>query len=79
MKLGAGIIGKLFLWYALLIIIFYGTLVILYLDVTQMMRLSDDIINKHQKISSASKKMIESLLSMEENEKKYVLLKKRTT
>lgn len=77
MKLGFGIIGKLFLWYALLIFIFYGTLVILYLDVNQMMRLSDDIINKHHKISSASKKMIESLLSMEENEKKYFLLKKK--
>jgi signal transduction histidine kinase len=77
MKLGVGIIGKLFLWYALLIIIFYGTLVILYLDVNEMMRLSDDIINKHQKISSTSKKMIESLLSMEENEKKYALLKKK--
>ncbi len=77
MKSGIGIIGKLFLWYALLILIFYGTLAILYINVNQMMRLSDDIINRHQKISSSSKKMIENLLSMEENEKKYILLKKK--
>ncbi len=77
MKSGIGIIGKLFLWYALLILIFYGTLAILYIDVNQMMRLSDDIINRHQKISSSSKKMIENLLGMEENEKKYILLKKK--
>jgi len=75
MKLGFGIISKLLLSYAILILIFYGTLFILYLDVHQMLRLSDDIINKHHKISSASRKMTESLLSMEENEKKYFLLK----
>jgi len=77
MKSGIGIIKKLFLWYALLIFIFYGTLVILYIDVNQMMRLSDNIINRYQKVSSFSKKMIENLLSMEENEKKYILLKKK--
>lgn len=77
MKPGLGVVGKLFLSYAIFILIFYGTLFILYLDVRQMMRLSDDIINKHHKISSASKKMIESLFNMEENEKKYFLLKKK--
>ncbi|PID76233.1 MAG: two-component sensor histidine kinase [Deltaproteobacteria bacterium] len=76
MKLGFGISSKLFLSYTIFIFIFYGTLFILYVDVHQMMRLSDDIITKHHKISSASKKMIESLLNMEENEKKYFLLKK---
>jgi len=77
MKSGFGIISKLLLSYAIFILIFYGTLFILYLDVRQMMRLSDDIINKHHKISSASKKMIESLLNMEESEKKYFVLKKK--
>ncbi len=77
MKLGFGISSRLLLWYALLIFIFYGTLFTLYLDVNEMMRLSDEIINKHQKISSSSRKMIENLLGMEENEKKYFLLKKK--
>ncbi len=72
---GIGIIGKLFLWNSLLISIFYGTLVVLYLEVNHMMHLSDEIIHKRQKISMLTKKMIENLLSMEENEKKYILLK----
>ncbi len=77
MKKGISVAGKLFLSYAIFILIFYGTLFVLYLDIRQMMRLSDNIINKHHKISAASKKMIESLFNMEENEKKYFLLKKK--
>ncbi len=77
MKLKSGITGKLLIWYFMFVMIFFGTVFILYLNVHRMMRISEDIVNKNYKISSASKKMIENLLYMEENEKKYFLLKKK--
>jgi len=77
MKLKSGITGKLLIWYFMFVLIFFGTVFILYLNVHRMMRISEDIVNKNYKISSASKKMIENLLNMEENEKKYFLLKKK--
>ncbi|MCP4104180.1 MAG: HAMP domain-containing histidine kinase [Desulfobacteraceae bacterium] len=72
-----GITGKLFIWYLVFVIIFFGTVFILYINVRQMMRISEGIVNKNYKISSASKIMIENLLNMEENEKKYLLLKRK--
>jgi signal transduction histidine kinase len=48
----------------------------LYINVHQMMKISENIVNKNHTIASASKKMVEHLLSMEENEKKYFVLKK---
>jgi len=41
-----------------------------------MMKISENIVNKNHTIASASKKMVEHLLSMEENEKKFFVLKK---
>lgn len=77
MKLRTGITGKLFMWYFFLVLIFYGTILVLYINVQQIMKTSEDIVNKNYKISSASKKMIESLFNMEENEKKYKVLNKK--
>ncbi len=77
MKLKFGITKKLFGWYFIFVLIFFGTVFVLYVNVHQMMNISENIVNKNYKISSASKKMIENLLSMEENEKKYLLLKKK--
>jgi signal transduction histidine kinase len=48
----------------------------LYINVHKMMKISENIVNKNHTIASASKKMVEHLLSMEENEKKYFVLKK---
>ncbi|GLI36020.1 HAMP domain-containing sensor histidine kinase [Desulforhabdus amnigena] len=76
MKIKFGITIKFFLFYFVLISIFYGTIVILFIHIQQIMRISEDIVNKNYKISSASKKMIESLLWMAETESKYNLLKK---
>lgn len=76
MKIKFGIMIKLFMWYFALIFIFYGTIVILFVHMQQIMKISEDIVNKNFKISSASKKMIESLLWMAENESKFNLLKK---
>ncbi len=71
-----GIMFKLFLWYLVLISIFYGTILILFLHIQQIMSISENIVNRNYKISSASKKMIDSLLWMAESESKYDLLKK---
>ena len=76
MKINFGIMSKLFLWYLILVSIFYGTILILFVHIQQIMRISENIVNKNYKISSASKKMIDSLLWMAENESKYDLLKK---
>jgi len=77
MKLKLGIRIKLFFWYFVLVSIFYGTIFVLFIHIRQIMRISENIIDRNYAISSASKKMIESLLSMEENEKKFILLKKK--
>jgi signal transduction histidine kinase len=76
MKLRFGITLKFFLWYFVLIFIFYGIILGFFLHSKKIMKVSNDIVNKKYKISSYSKKMIENLLSMEENEKKYKLLNK---
>jgi signal transduction histidine kinase len=76
MKIKFGIILKLFFWYLATSLIFYGTIVILFVHIRQLVKISEDIANRNYRISSASKKMIDSLLWMAENQKKYDLLKK---
>jgi len=71
-----GITSKLFVWFFITLLIFYGTILVLYINFQEIVKLSEDIVNKNTKISSISKKMIENLLNMEENDKKYHLLKK---
>jgi signal transduction histidine kinase len=71
-----GITSKLFVWFFITLLIFYGTILVLYINFQEIVRLSEDIVTKNNKISSLSKKMIENLLYMEENDKKYHLLKK---
>ena len=77
MKIRHRITNKLFAWYFLLVLIFYGTILVFYINVQKIMGISEDIVNKNYKISSSSKKMIEDLLNMEENEQKYRVLKKK--
>ncbi|OPX32815.1 MAG: hypothetical protein B1H11_13490 [Desulfobacteraceae bacterium 4484_190.1] len=77
MKIRHRITNKLFAWYFLLVLIFYGTILVFYVNVQKIMSISEDIVNKNYKISSSSKKMIEDLLNMEENEQKYRILKKK--
>lgn len=76
MKIKFGIMLKLFFWYVPPLAIFLGTVIILFVQIQQIMKISEGIVNRNYKISSASKKMIDSLLWMEENESKYDLLKK---
>lgn len=72
-----GITGKLLIWFFAIVSIFYGTILVLYLNFQQVVHISERIVSKNYAISDYSKKMLENLLSMEENEKKYRLLKKK--
>jgi signal transduction histidine kinase len=76
MNLRYGITGKLLVWFLVIIAIFYGTILVLYINVQQVVGLSGSIVSKNYAIASSTKKMVESLLSMEENRQKYQLLKK---
>lgn len=71
-----GITGKLLIWFFAIVSIFYGTILVLYLNFQQVVHISERIVSKNYAVSDHSKKMLENLLSMEENEKKYRLLKK---
>lgn len=72
-----GITGKLLIWFFAIVAIFYGTILLLYLNFQQVVHISERIVSKNYAISDYSKQMLENLLSMEENEKKYHLLKKK--
>ena len=65
----------LFLFFVL---IFYGTLLVLFTNTQKMMGMSEQIVSKNNKVSALSKVMYESMLSMEVNDKKYRLLNKET-
>ncbi len=76
MALKLGITGRLLVWLSTFVLIFYGTILILFINIQQIVKITENIVSNNFEISSISKKMIENLLSMEENEKKYHLLKK---
>jgi signal transduction histidine kinase len=76
MKIRFGIMMRLFFWYFVLATIFCATTVLLFVHIRQIVNVSENIVNVKYRVSSASKKMIETLLWMEENENKYDLLKK---
>lgn len=71
-----GITGKLLIWFFAIVAIFHGTILMLYLNFQQVVHISEQIVSKNYAVSDYSKRMLENLLSMEENEKKYHLLKK---
>lgn len=76
MKIKFGIILKLLSWYVVASFIFYGTILSLFVHIRELVKTSEDIANSNYRISSASKKMLDNLLWMAENQKKYDLLKK---
>ncbi len=73
---GFGITSRLSVLFLLFILIFYGTLMVLFLNVQQMMRTSEQIVGINNRVSELSKSMQESLLGMDVNGKKYRLLGK---
>ncbi len=76
LKPGFGITSKLLVWFSFCVLTFCGTILVLFLDIQEIVNISENIVDKNFEITSISKKMIENLLTMEESEKKYHLLKK---
>ncbi|MBW1892456.1 MAG: HAMP domain-containing histidine kinase [Deltaproteobacteria bacterium] len=76
MKPVFGIRGKLLVWFCCFLSIFYGTILVLFINIKQIVNISENIVNRNYEIATVSKRMIENLLSMEEFGKKYALLKK---
>ena len=74
MKPRLGITGKLFALYIVFFLVFFVTAIVFYLNVTRIVAMSENVVNKNNKIESYSKKMIENLLNMQEYHQKYVLL-----
>jgi signal transduction histidine kinase len=68
--------AKLIAWFSISVLIFSGTMAVLYVNVRQIVKIPERIVNKNLEIASEAKKMVEDLLSMEEYEKKYVILEK---
>ena len=52
MKIKFGIMFKLFLWYLVLISIFYGTILLLFVHIQQIMGISEHLVNRNYRISS---------------------------
>jgi len=71
-----GITGKLLVWFFAIMAFFYATILLLYLNFQQVVHISDRIVSKNYAVSDHAKPVLEHLFSMEENEKKYRLLKK---
>ncbi|PID75649.1 MAG: hypothetical protein CSA20_03360 [Deltaproteobacteria bacterium] len=75
MNLKKGITTKFLIWFLSFFLIYFGTVLVLYFNVHQMMSISETITGRYDKISQIARQMFENLLAMEENEKKYLLLK----
>ena len=77
-RLTSSITGKLILWWLCFILVLNGSLIVIYTNIRQMMKISTEIVTRHNPISSASERMIEALLFMEETREKYTLLEKES-
>lgn len=69
--------GRFLLWYLILLAVFYLTVGVLFFQLHRSGRATDRIVNARYRVHSLCGKLLENLLSMEENEKKYNLLKKQ--
>jgi signal transduction histidine kinase len=71
-----GIINKLLILFLFFVLIFYGTLLVLFTNTQKIMGISERIVSKNNQVSALAKVLHESLLNMEANDKKYRLLDK---
>ena len=68
------ITAKLGISLIIFVLIFYGTIVYVFMHIQQMMRISEEIVNINNVIATQSKNLIENLLAMDGNAQKYNLL-----
>ncbi len=76
MNVKRGITTKFLIWFLSFFLIYFGTVLVLYINVHRMMSISETITQKYDRVSQIARQMFENLLKMEENEKKFLLLKK---
>lgn len=76
MKLKLGIAKKLSILCLLFILILYGTVLDLLINIQTMSGASGQIVSINNEVAALSKLMLDSLISMDVNDKKYRLLKK---
>ncbi len=72
-----GISTKLLIFIFCFVLIFYGTVVGLFIKVRQMSAISAGIVSVNNHIASLSKNLLDNLVEMDANEKKFRLLKKQ--
>ncbi|MHC1700887.1 MAG: ATP-binding protein [Humidesulfovibrio sp.] len=73
-----GITGKLLLWCLVLVTIFYATTSVLFLRIQNLVEVSSAIVNTNYDIDKSAQHMIQLLLSLEENRKRFEILQKDT-
>lgn len=76
MKIKFGITSKLMTLFFVFIFMFYGTILVLFVNVQKMMETSEQIVSINNQIAALSKTMLDRLMNMEVNDKKFRLLKK---
>lgn len=77
MKIKFGITSKLMISFFFFVIIFYGTIFALFINIQKMMKTSEQIVNINNQIAALSNVMIDSLMDMDINDKKFRILKKK--
>jgi signal transduction histidine kinase len=76
MKIKYGITVKLMMLFFFLTFIFYGTLLVQFINVQNLMDTSQNIISVNNRIAAISKGILDNLIDMDVNDKKFRLLKK---
>ncbi len=71
-----GITAKLLLWCLALVTIFYATTSVLFLRIQNLVEVSSAIVNINYDIDKSAQRMIQKLLSLEENRKSFEILQK---
>lgn len=71
-----GITAKLLIWCMMLVGIFYATTSLLMLRIQNLVEVSSAIVNVNYDMDLSAQRMIQQLLSLEENRKRYEILQK---
>jgi signal transduction histidine kinase len=78
MKITLGITNKLIILFFFFICIFFGTILVLFVNVQKILETSEQIVSINNQVANLSKIVLDNLINMEINEKKFRLLKKET-
>jgi signal transduction histidine kinase len=73
-----GITAKLLIWCMVLVAIFYATTTVLLLRIQSLVAVSGEIVNTNYDIDKSAQRMIQQLLSLEENRKRFEILQKES-